>query len=332
VSNRGPFGPNDWLPDDPSGLDWEPAAPDDWDLGETTSPKGGRERKRLIAGSVLGGIVLLVLLAVFVPFSRSGSEETPDPDAVARDDVESESAITPSADPEDASVSAEDETDASGETDNARSGDYFSQPPNLEGIIEKVQESTVSIYCGDDLGSGWVLELDSPGPDAPQEALELDERYPYEVVTNHHVVEGCLSTPESVQVVSGAREFDAYLYSWDEATDLALVGISEPLPPLLESSEPEPGWWAMAVGSPYGLEGSVTIGNIINRDGDEVISTAALNSGNSGGPLVNARGEVIGTNSAVLIGEDYPQDWNIAIGFPVICNILATCPDLGLWD
>jgi len=331
MNHGGPFGPNDWLPDHPAASEVGRSVSDDWNLEEDATPLGGNQRKRLIAGSVVGGILLLVLLVVFVPFTRSGGEESPQADDAARDEIEPAASDGSDADPGQVPGAGEEDPIANGGSGSS-TGDFFSQPADLEGVIQKVQDSTVTIYCGDDLGSGWVLELGSPDSDAPQELIDLDEQYPFEVITNHHVVEGCLEAPESVQVVSESREFDAYLYSWDEETDLALVGISEELPPLVESDEPEPGWWAMAVGSPYELEGSVTIGNVINRDGDEVISTAALNSGNSGGPLVNARGEVIGTNSAVLIGDDYPQDWNIAIGFPVICDILATCPDLVPWN
>lgn len=326
-SNR--FGPNDWLPDNSAGSNSGSTPPDEWDVGDTKDSRSQGHKRRLVAGSVLGGIGILILLVAFVPFTRSAGEGSPNPSDVALDDVPSESSTPSSPNPVSTGANPEESGEPIG--DSALT-DYFSQPKDLEGIIAKVQESTVTIYCGVDLGSGWVLELGAPGPEASQEAIELDEMYPYEVVTNHHVVKNCLDAPDSVQVVSASREFDAYLYSWDEETDLALVGIAEELPPLVESTEPQPGWWAMAVGSPYELEGSVTIGNIINRDGDLVISTAALNSGNSGGPLVNSRGEVIGTNSAIRIGDDYPQDWNIALAFPVICNILATCPELDQWD
>ncbi len=82
----------------------------------------------------------------------------------------------------------------------------------------------------------------------------------------------------------------------------------------------------MAVGTPYGLEGSVSVGNVMNTDGDEVISTTPLNSGNSGGPLVNTYGEVIGTNTYVYVGDD-AQDWNVAVGIPALCRKIIDCSD-----
>jgi len=128
-----------------------------------------------------------------------------------------------------------------------------------------------------------------------------------------------------VRAQTGPEEFDAYLYSWDEENDLALVSITQDVPHLEVSEKPEPGWWAMAVGTPYGLEGSISIGNVMNLEGFEVYATSPLNSGNSGGPMVNSLGQVMGTSTATLIGDDDPQDWNIAMGIPALCVDIVLC-------
>ena len=88
----------------------------------------------------------------------------------------------------------------------------------------------------------------------------------------------------------------------------------------------------MAVGTPYGLEGSVSIGNVMNLDGTDVIATTPLNSGNSGGPMVNSLGEVIGTNTWVRVGTDEPQDWNVAVAHTALCDELVDCAGATGWD
>ena len=214
-------------------------------------------------------------------------------------------------------------------------GDLYAPPENLGRLIDKVRASTVTILCKDSQGSGWVVSLDGLGDDASEEDLALDRKYPNEVITNHHVIEECVDEPTSVRARAGAEEYDAYLYTWDEENDLALVAITQDVPFLEVSKQPEPGWWAMAVGTPYGLEGSVSIGNVMNIEDFEVYSTSPLNSGNSGGPMVNSRGEVMGTSTATRIGEEDPQDWNIAVGSPALCVALILCEEddpVFLWD
>jgi S1-C subfamily serine protease len=215
---------------------------------------------------------------------------------------------------------------STGESDSDGStGDLFAAPEDLGSLIEKVRASTVTILCRDSQGSGWVLDLGDVADDSNEEANELDRKYPNEVITNHHVIEDCVDTPRKVRAQTGPEEFDAYLYSWDEENDLALVAITQDVPYLEVSEKPEPGWWAMAVGTPYGLEGSISIGNVMNLEGFEVYATSPLNSGNSGGPMVNSLGQVMGTSTATLIGDDDPQDWNIAMGIPALCVDIVLC-------
>lgn len=202
----------------------------------------------------------------------------------------------------------------------------FGAPQDLKTLIDKVRLSTVTVACGEAQGSGWVIDLgESDTTDPEQMAIERD--YPGEVITNHHVIEECVDTEVPVEVTSGTTTYDAYLWSWDAGNDLALVGIKQTPPALEVSDRPEPGWWVAAIGTPYGLEGSVSIGNVMNLDNTDVIATAPLNSGNSGGPLVNSRGQVVGTNSWVRIGDDSPQDWNVAVGIQAMCDEIVACDD-----
>ena len=133
------------------------------------------------------------------------------------------------------------------------------------------------------------------------------------VLTNCHVVEGS----DDIRVrLSDDRELTARLVGKDERTDMALLQIDAggPLPvaPLGNSDNLEIGEWVIAIGNPFGLDHTVTAGNVsakgrrdVRPGGantgfyDFIQTDASINPGNSGGPLINARGEVVGINTAM---------------------------------
>lgn len=200
---------------------------------------------------------------------------------------------------------------------------FFSAPFDLEATIKQVQQSTVVVTCGDSQGTGWAIDLGPVVADADFQLKVKDNLYPYSVITNHHVIESCEDNPDSVRVSNGVTNYDSSLFTFDEENDLAIVATRAQIPTLQISPRPSPGWWSMALGSPFGLEKSVSTGNIMNiTPGGYVISTAPVNPGNSGGPLVNSLGQVMGTNTAFLRGF---QSVNIASDVDLLCKVLVDC-------
>ncbi len=157
---------------------------------------------------------------------------------------------------------------------------------------------------GSALGSGFII--DSSGY----------------VVTNHHVVDGA---DEITVNLHDDTSLVATLVGSDERTDLALLKVEsdEPLPASEwgDSDTARIGDWVMAIGNPFGLGGTVTAGIVSARGRDirsgpydDFIQTdAAINRGNSGGPLYNMDGQVIGVNSAIFS----PSGGSVGIGFAI---------------
>ena len=126
------------------------------------------------------------------------------------------------------------------------------------------------------------------------------------ILTNHHVVDGVSTL---TVIMPDKREFKAKVIGSDERSDVAVIKVDATDLPFLKMANSDKlrvGEWVMAVGSPFGLKNTVTAGVVsaINRDTGDYVSfiqtDAAVNPGNSGGPLVNVYGEVIGINSQIL--------------------------------
>ena len=154
------------------------------------------------------------------------------------------------------------------------------------------------------------------------------------ILTNNHVVEG--ADDIRVSLFNGGRNeaFAAKVIGRDALTDTALIQITEmPGSALQEakfgdSSQMQPGDWVMAIGNPFRLGHTVTVGVIsalgremggtIGRPVNMLQTDAAINPGNSGGPLLNVRGEVVGINTAIY--TDASRAANIGIGFATPIN------------
>ncbi len=175
------------------------------------------------------------------------------------------------------------------------------------------------------------------GPPSPQEQMAMGSGFIISsdgyIVTNNHVVDGA----DSVLVrLNDRREFDAEVVGTDPRSDLALLRVDgEDLPALKLASKDdlEVGEWVLAIGSPFGLDYSVTAG-IVSAKGRSlptennenyvpfIQTDVAINPGNSGGPLFNLEGEVVGVNSQIFTRSGGSIGLSFAIPVSVVRNVV----------
>jgi len=240
------------------------------------------------------------------------------------------------------------------------SGEKLTPPPqllNLQSafvrIAESVKPAVVNISATRIEKSQFTFKFRSPFGEDPFEEFfkyffppEMEERkfrsigtgviidprgY---VLTNYHVVEGARNIQVALNDGKNRKTFSAQVVGRDAHTDLAVIkingrplqGFRFPVARLGDSDKIEVGEWAIAIGSPFGLEHTVTVGvisakrqnvSVEGRNYEDLIQTdASINPGNSGGPLVNIYGEVIGINVAIFT----PSGGFVGVGFAIPIN------------
>ena len=201
--------------------------------------------------------------------------------------------------------------------------DLTVQEDTLTQIYARFSPGVVSILTSTTQGSGWVYDGEG------------------HIITNHHVVEG--ETRVEVDFPSGYKTYGQVI-GVDPYADLAVILVDAPASelfplPLGDSDTLRVGQTVVAIGNPFGLSGTMTVGIISAlaralpsgtsvpgggyfSSGDIIQTDAALNPGNSGGPLLNLSGEVIGVNSAIRTSSytDLGEPLNSGIGFAISIN------------
>ncbi len=183
---------------------------------------------------------------------------------------------------------------------------YNRSVPATVNITSTVMQQSwfFEVYPSEESGSGFLIDNNG------------------HILTNNHVVSG--NAPQIEVTIENKNRYRAEILARDEANDLALIKIqadrSLPFLKLGESDNLRVGQKVLAIGNPFGLEGTLTTGvissigrSIRDRDGvleDMIQTDAAINPGNSGGPLLDSGGNVIGVNTAI-----YGPGGNIGIGF-----------------
>ncbi len=219
--------------------------------------------------------------------------------------------------------------------------------PPIAEVAEKLNPTVVSILntsfvknrargengspFGDDFFN-WFFGPQRPSPRRPQEEEQRIQAGGSgvlispngEILTNYHVIESLKGGESSIEVkIASGRTFKAKVLGSDKELDIALIKIDakrQPFAMLGNSEAMRVGEWVVAIGNPLGLDHTVTQG-IISAKGRQISgpglesflqTDAAINRGNSGGPLLNLRGEVIGINTAIR-----PDGQNIGFAVPV---------------
>ena len=197
------------------------------------------------------------------------------------------------------------------------------KPDSVAGLANRVLPSVVSISTGSgSSGSGFII--DSSGF----------------ILTNNHVVEqAALSKSKIIVMLNNGEEFESKIVGRDASYDLAVLKILATGLPALQFGDSDKvvvGDSVIAIGSPLGLSGTVTLGIISAKDRavtagetgsdnsfiNALQTDAAINPGNSGGPLVDSTGAVIGVNSAIAtLGSSFgSQSGSIGLGFAIPIN------------
>lgn len=185
--------------------------------------------------------------------------------------------------------------------------------PDRAAVVKRVSRSVFTVKTDAGLGSGWVIASS-----------------PTRIVTNYHVVEdNWVNHRTTVSLVQGDQTRSGEIIEVWPDRDLAIIRTADSLTPLsIASSRPSVGDSVLAAGSPLGLEGTVSAGIVSSfrtEDGLEFLQfSAPISPGNSGGPVVNDRGDVVGIAVAKYTG-DGAEGLSFAIPIDVACDLLSAC-------
>lgn len=209
---------------------------------------------------------------------------------------------------------------------------YYLAPKNMPKFIEETNKSVFKIACKEAGGTGWAANIS--GKDG----------HSY-IVTNYHVIEGCLdgteveATNEEYGLMKG-KVYSAEGGYWEEGSslrDIAVIEISDEEKIIgldIQETPIQTGQWAMVIGYPADVSGEQihnhTSGTVTGHDKQGIIVTdAAVNRGNSGGPMVNSAGRVIGT---VFAGAPTAKYESLGLAQPLEyhCTVVFQCEETNI--
>ena len=191
-------------------------------------------------------------------------------------------------------------------------------PDNLVNLAATVSPSVVTVLCGNGLGSGWSINTQMSN-------TLKNGGYKSYIITNDHVIADCTVNRNITLILADQTKIPAYVWSWDQANDVAGIATGTYIPPLnWRGPTPQQGWWVGVVGSPLGFPGILTTGIVssVNSPPFSGTTTAPINHGNSGGPVFDRTGRVLGLATANYVDT---QGFGIFNGTPLLCGKIINC-------
>jgi len=157
--------------------------------------------------------------------------------------------------------------------------------------------------------------------------VSTDERASY-LLTNYHVIgDAWTEGTEEVRLLEDKKRISATVVDVSVAEDLALIQTIQPLTPLpLATKRPSPGDHVVVIGAPFGLEDTVADGLVSAKHGRRLQISAPVSPGDSGGPVLNERGEVVAVIVAKVAGGG-AENLSFAIPIDIACQTLITCDE-----
>lgn len=273
--------------------------------------RGFESRWLWVGGVVVICVALVVGMAAGVIGWRLGAASTPElvADQVDRTDQET-----------------------SPQVERVKTDPLFRGPEDLGRVIAAVRQSTVTVGCAGGTGAGAIIETTAEPKVRPRMRDAFTDEYRQVVVTAEHVIRECKDSPEELSVTIGSTSVPATLMHWDRPADVATIGIASNAPALQPYSFTPGGSWAMTLGAP--IDGFLVplIGEVVHDNGVELLMHMTTRPGNSGGPVVNSRGELVGiVGGTIMDGEtESPVGWSYAAPIEVLCEKTFTCTSMGI--
>ncbi len=203
----------------------------------------------------------------------------------------------------------------------------YTGPQDIPGLVDETADSVVLVVCGDGSGTGWIIKTAAQPIIRDDRSRDFDAGQSALVITAEHVITDCIKDPDALEVFVGWSRVDASLLNWHRKRDLAVLAVNTSKAGLETTVAVPDASWAMSVGYPLDFENPIpVVGRVIGEQGRDQYLDMAIQPGNSGSPVVNHRGQVIGTAVGTLQeGSIISLGWTVSVSNEILCMKLFSC-------